>query len=376
MSRRLVMVLVVGLMALPIAGPLSGQETEVELQRRIDSLEVLVADAYGEAEAARVARARAEMRIAEAEYSLDTLLVAGMTIVTRDEDASAARDLFAEVWNESFQGFESRLLPDRTFTYLRAAYDLDPIPVDGPHEGVVLPVWLSREQAKARIRGAIGRVLSEDLDGSPLGAWLRGGPFTAPTPSEVYRRMVLARSIAVDRCLADDIAACTSALGLGPSGHSVSIWYSPDQRRARALEAASFDEDRGASPMSDPLGPALARCVDLVAPDACDVLLEGQGDSFSPLSFRVRATLADVALELGGDGAWNRLIEDPSATPEEALTHAAGVSLDELVAAWRARIVDNRPEVQAGLPGNAARAVLWILLFVALSTRSTRWRFA
>jgi len=368
-----------GALTLPGVSPVSAQETEAELLRRIDSLTVLAGEAAIAAQAARDARAKAEARLAEAEYSLDTVRVADMTIVTRESDAAEARELFTEVWNESFGGYRSRAPGNRTFTYLRAAYTVDPIPARPPAERVVVPTWQSRSQAKARVRSAIGQVLAEDLGGSPVGAWLRRNPFSDRAPGDVYRQMVLARSSGVERCLAGDVPSCTAALGLGPDGNTVSAWYSPEERRVRALEGlerVGLHVTSGPSPVGDVFGSALARCVDRATPDACDALLGGDPDSFAPLPFSVRATLANLALERGGRGAWTRLAQDPSMAAGEALAGAADSSLEELVSDWRAWVVESRPEAQAGLGGDSVLALVWILFFAALATRSTRWRFA
>lgn len=379
MSRRSVLpglLLAAALLALAGTSSLTAQETEPELRRAIDSLTVLVDRAAAEAEAARAVRAEAARRRAAAEHALDTVRVSGMTIVTPLQDAAEARDLFEAAWSERFRGYRSPALTRRVFTYQRTGYALEEIPVAGEVQRVAVPVWHSDARARARVRDAIARVMADDLDGTPLGSWLQGTPFTRRDPADVYREMILARSAAVERCLAADVDSCTSALGLGPDGRAVDVWYTPAERRVRALEKAGFDELSGSSPMDDLFGPALARCADGGAPDACDVLLELDPESFAPLSPTVRATLAARALELGGDGAWARLVEDPSMTPEEALTHAAGVPLDALVSDWQAWIVRNRPEAQAGLGAQGALALVWILFFAALATRSTRWRFA
>lgn len=379
MSRRIGPAVVVSVLALTGATPAAAQETEARLQRQIDSLAALAGEARVAAEAARKARDEAELRLAEAELRLDTVRVSGMTIVTPLKDADDARALFGEVWNETFRGYESGALGGRTFTYQRAAYTVDEIPVVGRRQQVVVPPWRSREQAKARVRNEIGRVLAEDLEGTPLGSWLPGTPFSGPDPSDVYRQMVVARSRAVDRCLAGAVPSCTAALGLGPDGHALRVWYTPAERRVRALEAIGTVVGGDPSAAVRPPGslvPVVRRCLDRSAPDACDPLLAGRLESYKPLSFAVRATLAERALERGGPGAWNRLVRDPSTTPEEALAGAAGVPLDELVADWRSWVVRSRPETQAGLGGDSLLTILWILFFAALATRSTRWRFA
>jgi hypothetical protein len=110
--------------------------------------------------------------------------------------------------------------------------------------------------------------------------------------------------------------------------------------------------------------------------DACDALLLFDLERWAPLPGHMRASLVGLALERGGEGAWTRLVENPSMPAEEALARAAGVPLEELVAEWRDWIVTNRPEVYAGTAGKSALALLWIVVFATLATRSTRWRFS
>ena len=87
----------------------------------------------------------------------------------------------------------------------------------------------------------------------------------------------------------------------------------------------------------------------------------------------LRATLARVAVQLGGNDGFERLMT-ASGPPPERLVAAAGVPMDSIVRAWHARVSGARaPSSQLDL-GIAASAMAWILVLGAASLRSSRWR--
>ena len=120
----------------------------------------------------------------------------------------------------------------------------------------------------------------------------------------------------------------------------------------------------------------LAVCDELLR----DAIEQSRGSAFAwqrslaPLGSEERATIVWAALDLGGDGAWNRLLEDPEMTVGEALEYASGVSAEELEAAWRAQVLEHAPQTHADLATTKWTALFWILLLGALAMRSTRWR--
>jgi hypothetical protein len=142
---------------------------------------------------------------------------------------------------------------------------------------------------------------------------------------------------------------------------------------------AGYDAIRGDFPASlrwtEASRQALQGCLELTTPDACDRFIGQSDGAFSPIPVYLRETVVAHALEIGGSGAWNRLLEDPDMPTGQALAHAAGVPLEELVAEWQAWVLSNRPEAHADLGGSSALALFWVLFFAAVAARSTRWRF-
>jgi len=368
----------VALVALGCAAPIQAQ-TQAQLQRQIDSLAPLVERAALEAEATRLERIERQRDSIATRVRLDTIQVQGMTIVTPQSDAATARELFAEVWSENFVGIESRTLSERTFAFQSSTYSVEEIPVDGIREQVVAAPWHSRGEVKARIRGAVARSISAELGDVGLGRWVAGDPFVARDPEAIYRAVVLSPAQAVRRCLDGATDMCTSALGLDLGPDVAETWYTPEERRDRVLAWAGFDDVQDLYDAPADWNPearqALESCVRLSTNDACNRFVDPGFSEWAPIPAYVRETVVTLAMELGGPGAWTRLVEDPAMSPEEALPYAAGVSLDELIGEWRNRVVASRPDVHAGLGGSSLLALLWVLIFAALATRSTRWRF-
>lgn len=366
---------------LAVASPVQAQQTEAELQRQIDSLAPLVEQAGIEAQAAQQAleaAARAEaLAGGVADRTVDTLRIHGMRILVSPDDAPTARELFEEVWSETYRGTSSPWFSRRTFVYqiaLRGSQEIQVGP-DEQRQGVLISPWFSRDQTKKHIRSAIGQVLAQDLGGTALGDWSHGGnPFEGRDPAQLYRWMVATASVAVHSCLDGGVDACIASLSLGPQSRDpLHVWYTAEQ--LAAIDASRLDQPyRDLRACEAGMPTAGTPRTDTGDPD-CESLRGHAIWSLAPIRF-ARETLVGQALERGGLGAWSRLVEDPSMSPEQALEYASGVDLEELVTEWRAWIVTNRPEVYAGLGGKSAFALLWVLVFAALATRSTRWRFA
>ena len=294
--------------------------TEEELLRRIDSLLPVLEEA--EAAAAAAERRRAVEEEARPRPATEVVRVGPLHILARREQAELAATLFDDVWSEYFEGVtDSPTLAGRLFVFQWAWRRLDPLRVDPAVTGhadvqhiELTRAWVrTRGVARVRIRDAVWSALRSDLpEGSPLSRWI--GSTGYPSREHVSRVLGTAPAGANRACLEGEAGACLAVLGLEGTGMSA------------PLEA-----------------PAM-------------VLLE--------------------AVRLGGDGAWPRLLERRDAEPLDALAAAAGTDAEEVIGAWRAALLEERPEVHAGLAAQAARALLWVLAFGALATRSTRWRLA
>jgi hypothetical protein len=133
--------------------------------------------------------------------------------------------------------------------------------------------------------------------------------------------------------------------------------------------------------------------------DVCHEIIEealtARGDM--PYPPALRATLLWFAIREGGAGSMDRLAASVGPepvprwnTPDAAdaarvllgpitdirthLERASGLDGDVLIQRWREQILQGRPVPITADGRGRASTMLWILLFVGLATRSTRWR--
>ncbi len=94
-----------------------------------------------------------------------------------------------------------------------------------------------------------------------------------------------------------------------------------------------------------------------------------------PLDEHARRLLVQVAVELGGEGAYRRLLAPEGAGLEVRLAAAAGVEIDSVLAAWRAEVLESVVHRSPGVdPLTGVASLAWIAAFLFLACRSTRWR--
>lgn len=378
------MLVVVGMGVMPVTAqagqvaPESGQAapprsvgpSAQELRHRLDSLAPLLSEARADVDRQRALEEESRRRAAAAATRVDTLAVGPLTVLTPSGQAEATRELFSGVWEEHFADLgHSPALERSTFAYQRVEDEPLPIHVEGGGHVLYRDAWLPTFRVEASVRSLIAGAMSHDLreSGSLVSEWAWGNALDAEPLDETYRRIAIGSARANRGCLAGDTSACASALGLGDaSGPELAAeWYTPRERQARVARHSVW-RSRRAQVLR-----AQCREDDL---SACDEYMEHFGWNWAPMGQEIRESVLAYALDRGGQDAWTRLLEDPEMTPQEALEHASGESLDELLAGWHGELVANRPETFEALGRSSGRAFLWTLLFAALALRSTRWR--
>lgn len=362
----------VGLVA-PAPG---GEQTPLSAERalltaRLDSLLPLVEEAEAALRARTLVTEEQAREAAATIARVDTLRVALLTVITPVEQAETARMLFTEVWNEHFGRVDaSPSLEENTFTF-QWSDERVPIHVWSASRAVELARRTSRSRVKAAIRGQIGGALVQDLHRAVprLANWVAADPFRPQDHAAAYRMAATSRSRASRSCLAGDLQACADALGLGVERgeQQIRTWYTPEERRM-IVEGAIPPERLETS--------SRARCLERADYEACDEVIQSVPRDWTPLGGPVRETVLAYALERGGRGAWTRLLSNPEMEPVEALEHASGLSIEELLAGWHALLLESRRASFENLVPSSGRSLAWILLFAALALRSTRWRFA
>lgn len=89
-----------------------------------------------------------------------------------------------------------------------------------------------------------------------------------------------------------------------------------------------------------------------------------------------RRVLMQVALEMGGEGAYGRMLSAQGGTVGDQLAAAAAVPVDTVLRRWHTAVMAARPESTILTKKGAWMAFFWVVLFVAVASRSSRWRFA
>ena len=208
---------------------------------------------------------------------------------------------------------------------------------------------------------------------SAFGAWTMVGliPLRPARPSDVadaYIEIMTAESVALRRCLAADAEACLDVLGVDSlPGTRLARWYTPRDYRALLRVVSPAREDSAAVA-------AWIRCREDRDEPACVVAATSLANDRvpTPLSATGRVTFLREVLEAGGPDAYARLVTTEGSV-RTRLTKAAGMPLDAVVARWRARISDSRPERMRLRPGLVVASLGWTgaLLGLALIRRGS-----
>ena len=366
-----------------------------ELQARLDELRPQ-RDAANEAARAREERDMALQRSAAAAVAtVDTIHVGMMTIVTPTDQVDAARELFSEVWEESFAHIgHSPELERAWFTFQWSDIKV-PIHIEEHPRPVELSSrWTRRSNAQQRVREAIAATINFDLraEGTLVGRWIGGNPLQPPSYGRVYQMIATTESYSTRACLDGDIAECVNGLRLTlPPWPRFTIemsdeerfaeqerfeaartshlrgWYTPEERRSLAVRASRGRPSRDSQEL-------WGRCVEASEIDACDTFLIQWSYDRAPMDGSVRESFMAYAIQQGDSGAWGRLLARPELPALEALEYASGQSIEDLAAGWRAQVLANRPETFASLFPRSGLAILWFVFFSAFAMRNTRWR--
>jgi hypothetical protein len=253
---------------------------------------------------------------------MDTLMIAGLRVITPVDDVEKVTP-----WaRRTVEAFEARLGPiPEVATPPTIRVDWYPSTTYAFTDSRSLTVhrWTPGTTRQA-FGGIISQALVHELP-APVGHWLAGplGPEGA-----AYRELSAHPAPEVQACHAGEVDACAAALGLTPVDDAEPI-LTPQARR-----------------------------------------------SFLHYLLRTRPGALGRLLALDADavgGAGSRPGAPGSAPRLRALLErAAGSSLDPVIAEWRDAVLDGPPAVMpASVVGTS---LLWILLLLALATRSTRWR--
>jgi hypothetical protein len=172
---------------------------------------------------------------------------------------------------------------------------------------------------------------------------------------------------AAGECYRGDVAACKKALGVGDETDPMRSWFTASERRD-LVERDGWALRRGQET-------EYTQCVTHQIDSACVLLAEQIPirQIQAPLGAAVRQNLTELAMQMGGPEAYDRMVAAAD-TREAQLTAAAGVSIDSLVAVWRQHVVNTEAEQTTRTPGLALMSLVWVATCGGLALGSSRWR--
>jgi hypothetical protein len=315
--------------------------------------------------------------LAAAGMRLDSVRAGPVTLlfnahgVEREQVAAAARMVRTTL--EQALGRDSGLASSRY--YVGAARGREPVQLLA---GVQVVAYDSAASAGAVAQTLVQRVAERlaTLLGPALRGWV--GPavpldtLDEPSLSGAYMGLVSARTHLAGACLEGDLDACAVVLAIRPVADPAMRLFTAQERRWLVAQSAAGDPAQR------------RRCLTAEDDAACTAVLRGSAyDGQEPLLRQAQATLPAahrtlllLALRQGGGGAYGRLINAGASPVAVALEATAGAPLDTLIAGWRAAVVGSRPEQVALAPKRIVTGLVWLLAFVVLVSRSSRWRRA
>jgi len=350
-----------GTILLGVSASLRAQDPAV-LQRRLERLETL-------RDAASMSATRADSVRRE---RLDTVRSGRLTILVLPTEAALVRQAAPIAWArlDTLYGDAAFDLLERPMLFYVMTR---PIRYTGGrssvYQGVVAPENAGPNDAAQQIVRAGAAAILARADSS-LATWfgaelLPRGQETVVL-SRVYIDMATAPSIAVRNCFAGDDAACRAALGLVEEGDRLLLWFNPAERRAMVRRATEVQRLA--------VGRAADACLDGQSDQDCLTVLRSLPWIDPPLLLDARQSLARLALDAGGRGAYRRLAGSTGRPLAERLAGAARLSSDSLIRRWRAAVLAARPRAVPIAAAGAWTALSWAVVFGLLALRSTRWR--
>lgn len=379
----LIAVLASGTTGLPLAvGAQEQPPTRAELVRRIDSLLAAVPNTpeYERRadSAAAVRKADYAKRHGPTSVALDTITIGPLTVVAPTEQIAEAAEVYTNAWARY-----ERSVVDESDLALTGMLGFQISNGSFAIEGLAeLPTVRARLwSTDARKESVAARLIAAGLSNlmpHDLFEWSGSLPVMGERPQaefglslarpsyheRAYRSLAIQVGRSASLCFDGEIDACVRALGLDEDAGWDDLYTMSEIRALVARErdyTGEWQEIRYS-------------CLSDRNDEACFFLMAGRMRKSSPLRKSVRASLLSYALSVGGEGAFSRLIEGEKKSTALRLEHASGRTTHDLVAAWRTRVFEARPDVTAGMPRMMVSTLFWIGLLSLMGLRSTRWR--
>jgi hypothetical protein len=212
-------------------------------------------------------------------------------------------------------------------------------------------------------------VLSEEMDPA-VREWIKTiipvDPPTRATWSEARIGLILSHTPVSTDCVHGRIDRCAQVLGLVAIDDPAFSLFDVRTRR-EVIEHWSSILRRADAKQYD-------RCTATNIEAACDSLARSIPPDAVPAAAPpvVRQSFARFALMIGGDGAADRFMAEP--TPRARIEAATRLPADSVIARWRDTILDARSSSTAIDLETGISALVWAAVCGALAMRSSRWR--
>jgi hypothetical protein len=290
--------------------------------------------------------------------STDTVVVGGLRVAT----SAALRPMVETAASEAWGNLRSRFGAS-----LEAQGPLPTIQFGGPDSR--FPGRRNLRELAQGLESTVRYTMLDRLD-SPFSRWLvtknsRLGELVQEYRSAIAEDMVRTPARPNAACLTGDAEACAVALGLRGSPDTLVEWYLPDTwpRLAGLIDGGQSAQD------------ALMRkrCMETRDLAACHAVLIPDRVR-SPVNSYGRLYLVGLALDAGGEGAFDRLVADTGAALEQRLADAAGMSADSLLTKWSTAVRSAFPGSPLPSRGEFMVTLAWSISVLTLATRGSRWR--
>ncbi len=227
----------------------------------------------------------------------------------------------------------------------------------GTHE-LWAEVPLRAERVTNYLESIAGEVATAKLD-PEMASW-SSAPGAVPE-ARVWDQAAIflyaAPSTIARRCLHGGDEDCERILGLTPGLSALERFYTAEDYPSVVERTWSLRT------MPTAFADTIRSCISARVASACDMAVRLTPAS-DAVPGSVRNTLLAVALETGGDRAFERLLSARGPVHNQ-LSAAAGIPIDSLIGRWRARVAAARPSHVFALPAVASFGWAALLLFVA-----------
>ncbi|HMU60652.1 MAG TPA: hypothetical protein PKA66_02630 [Gemmatimonadales bacterium] len=205
--------------------------------------------------------------------------------------------------------------------------------------------------------------------GALFAEWLRGNvpgvEFPASDRAVIAEELLRTPARSNRACYQGDAAACAVSLGLRVGPDTLAEWYLPEAwpRLATMVGGQLSGLETVSKQQCEQAGDSAA-CRAILTP--AHVLL--------PVSVGGRRFLLQEALDVGGDGAFERLTSAGDLALADRLSNAAGLPLDSLLTRWSTAIRAGAPHGPAQPSWELFLAAAWSALLLLVVLGGPRWR--